>query len=239
MKPSGTSDGKVWAVAIAGAIVVVLATLLLFHAPGGAPEPAKPAPLPAMAFKQQSGGGEADFYDPIPLFLPTKWNSRPNVLPSDAVREPGDDFRYEAKATPDVNAAGLAFPGKPKVPETAVEAQSSWTQEAPFLGFGEADGRIEVLPARGALVEVTRESDGRQVVTHVLPANKGATNGYGSWQPMEFLLAVEPAGLVGLPMPVPTSNPAEIVARLQSDLAKVLRAGQPLAPGFYRIKIGP
>ncbi len=225
--------------AVAGAIAVILATLLLFRAPSTTPSLAKPVPLPALTFKQQNGAGEADFYDPTPLFLPTKWNARPNVLPNDAVREPGDDFRYEAKATPDVNAAALAFPGKIKVPEKAAEAQDFWTQEAPFLGIGQTDMKLDPLPARDALMEVMTASDGRQVFTHVFPLNSALAPGSGGWQPMEFLVAVEPAGLVGLPTPVPNSNAAEIIARLQVNLAKVLRLSQPLAPGFYRIKVGP
>jgi hypothetical protein len=239
MKSSAKGDGRIWLLAAAGAVLAVGSTLFLFHVPAGAPVPMKVEPLPGLTFRRQNEAGGADFYDPKPLFLPTEWNSRPNVLPNDTVREPGDNFRYEAKAAPEVNAASLAFPGKAEVPKRAVEAQDSWTQEAPFFGIGQTDGKIEPLPAREALIQVVAVSDGRPVFTHILPRKDASAPSVGSWQPMEFLAAIEPAGLVGPPTPVPSSNPAEIVAQFQSDLAKLLRVGQPLAPGFYRIKVGP
>lgn len=169
MKSSAKGDGRIWLLAAAGAVLAVGSTLFLFHVPAGAPVPMKVEPLPGLTFRRQNEAGGADFYDPKPLFLPTEWNSRPNVLPNDTVREPGDNFRYEAKAAPEVNAASLAFPGKAEVPKRAVEAQDSWTQEAPFFGIGQTDGKIEPLPAREALIQVVAVSDGRPVFTHILP----------------------------------------------------------------------
>ena len=111
-------------------------------------------------------------------------------------------------------------------PEKAYQVRS------PFL----EDLKVEPLPGRGALVEVVTASDGRQVFTKEL---KGARPPGGDWQPMEFLVAVEPAGLVGLPAPAPSLNNVEVVTYFQNYLAKVFRVGERLAPGFYRIKVGP
>jgi hypothetical protein len=234
MKRPETGEGRIWALAVAGAFAVVLATLLLFRAPGIAPQPAKAAPLPALTFKQQNEALGADFYDPMPLFVPTKWNARPNVVPNEKLRESGDES-YGAPS--EVNAAKLAFPAKTGVPSTPVEALGLWTQESPFLGMGQSDGRTEPLSERAALVEVRREGDGKQVFTKIVSGKPAP--GSGNWPPMEFIAAIDPAGLVGLPMPVPSSNPADIVARFQIYLAKELRVGQRLEPGFYRIKVGP
>jgi hypothetical protein len=237
MKLSATKDASIWALALAGAVVVVLVTLLLFRLPDAALAPATATPLPTLTFKQQNGAGEADFYDPTPLFLPTKWNARPNVLPTDTVREPGDDFHYEAQLAFPVNEARVRFPAKADVPAKAADVLNLWTLEMPFLGMGQADTKAEPLPGRDALVEVVTADDGRQVFTQVVRGMP--TPGASDWQPMEFLVAVEPAGLVGLPTPAPNSNTTDIVAYFQNYLAKKLRIGQRLAPGFYRIKVGP
>lgn len=231
-------DGA-WFLAVTGALVISAAVLGLFRAPAPAlvqPGPPSPpatveiAPTDAMIHEQ------ASFYDPTPLFLPTQWNAKPNVLQGVTVREPGDDFSYDAP----VNAsklARLAFPAKVNVPASPVDALSLWAGEAPFLGMGETDLKVEPLPVRDALVEVVTASDGRQVFTQAL---KGARPpGGGDWQPMEFLVAVEPAGLIGLPVPAPSSNAVEVATYFQNYLAKVLKVGERLAPGFYRIKVGP
>ncbi|MES1166754.1 MAG: hypothetical protein ABUL68_02015 [Pseudomonadota bacterium] len=235
MKPPEKGESRIWALAVAGALATVLATLLLFRSPDIEPPPPQQATsLPALTFRPQSEALGADFYDPMPLFVPTKWNARPNVVPNEKLRESGDES-YGAPS--EVNAAKLAFPAKAAVPSTPVEALGLWTQEAPFLGMGQSDGRTEPLPERIAQVEVRREGDGRQVFTKTVLGR--AAPGSGNWPPMEFIAAIDPAGLVGLPMPVPSPNPADIVAHFQFYLAKELRVGQRLEPGFYRIKVGP
>jgi hypothetical protein len=232
-------SGRIWFFAVAGAVVIGLAVLGLFRAP--APAPARsnpPAPLAIVEIAPRDAAMHepADFSDPTPLFLPTQWNAKPNILPGTTIREPGDDFRYEGQFTFAVSAAKLSFPAKVNVPEKPVDALGLWGAEGPFLGMGQADLKIEPLAGRDALVEVVTASDGRQVFTQVL---KAASPPGGDWQPMEFLVAVEPAGLVGLPAPAPSSNAVEVAAYFQNYLAKVLRVGERLAPGIYRIKVGP
>ena len=61
----------------------------------------------------------------------------------------------------------------------------------------------------------------------------------GDWQPMEFLVAVDPMGLVGPPTLTESSRVAAVDGYFQNYLVKTLHAGQRLAPGFYRICIGP
>ncbi len=71
----------------------------------------------------------------------------------------------------------------------------------------------------------------------------------GAWQPLEFMAAVDPAGLVGSLMPTvrsvtPPDNhfpqlDAEALQWLEKYLAQKLRVGERLGPGFYRICVGP
>ena len=220
-------------------MLIGLAVVGLFRAP--APPPARPAPSAPLAAVEIAPRDavireQADFSDPTPLFMPTQWNAKPNILQGTTVREPGDDFRYGAQFTFAVNAARLAFPARVNMPEKPVDALGLWGAEAPFLGMGQTNPNGDALSGRDALVEVVTASDGRQIFTQVL---KDARPPGGDWQPMEFLVAVEPDGLVGLPAPAPSSNALEVAAYFQNYLAKVLRVGERLAPGFYRIKVGP
>ena len=56
---------------------------------------------------------------------------------------------------------------------------------------------------------------------------------------MEFLVAVDAMGLVGPPTLTESSRVAAVDGYFQNYLVKTLHAGQRLAPGFYRICIGP
>ncbi len=56
---------------------------------------------------------------------------------------------------------------------------------------------------------------------------------------MEFLAAVDPAGLVGPPVLMLRSDAADVEAYFGRYLADTLRVGQRLSPGFYRICVGP
>jgi len=227
-----------WVRSIAGACGIVAATVLLFRAPDFASVAAQSPAMPGLSFKRLNPEGEtADFHDPSPLFLPTKWDARPNARSEEAMHEPGDGFRYDAQFRFDVNTVGLNFPEQIEVPHTPVDVMSLWAWEQPFPGMGQTDTAIPVLSGRDALVEVVAAGDGRQIFTQTLAAARPPGN--GDWQPMEFLISVGPSGLDGLPVPAPSANTVEVVAYFQNYLANTLRVGDRLAPGIYRIKVGP
>ena len=56
---------------------------------------------------------------------------------------------------------------------------------------------------------------------------------------MEFIAAVDTAGLVGPLVPTVRSTDADVDDYFGRYLAETLRVGQRLAPGFYRISVGP
>lgn len=232
---------RIWLLAAAGAPAILLATLSLFHFP---------ASYSGLMVAQSTGlkveisaaedalvHERASFHDPAPLFLPTEWNARPDAPAAVTVHEPGDDSRYGAQLVYGANAAKLAFPSRVEVPDKPVDALKLWGNEAPFLGLGQKDAVLTPLPRRTALVEVVTANGGRQVLSQ--PLMDARPPGNGDWLPMEFLIAVEPTGLIGLPAAVPGSASADVVAYFQNYLAKVLRVGERLPPGFYRIKVGP
>ena len=56
---------------------------------------------------------------------------------------------------------------------------------------------------------------------------------------MEFIAAVDAAGLVGSVVPTVSSGAGEVDEYFGRYLADTLRVGQRLAPGFYLISVGP
>ena len=108
---------------------------------------------------------------------------------------------------------------------------------APFLGFGRTDLQVDRLPARGAFVEITEAGSGRSVFAR--PVADVNPPGGAPWQPMEFLAAVDAAGLVGPLVPTLRSGVYEVDNFFQRYLADTLRVGSRLPPGFYRITVGP
>lgn len=232
--------GRAWLLAATGALAVLLAVVGLFHFPG----PAAPGTIdPASVKVEISAARDArvhervSFHDPAPLFLPTDLNASPEAPSGVTGREPGDGSRYGAQLVFPANAIKLAFPSRVEVPEKPVDVLRLWAGEAPFLGMGEKDAAVTPLPRRAALVEVMTADGGRQVLSQAL--TDAHPPGNGDWLPMEFLIGVDPTGLVGLPAVVPGSGSADVAAYFQNYLAKVLRVGERLPPGFYRIKVGP
>ena len=61
----------------------------------------------------------------------------------------------------------------------------------------------------------------------------------GMWQPLEFLVAVDRAGVVRPPVLTESSRIAAVDQFFQEFLIKSLHIGERLAPGFYRVSIGP
>jgi hypothetical protein len=59
------------------------------------------------------------------------------------------------------------------------------------------------------------------------------------WAPIRFLIAVNEAGLVGVPMIEVGSGSTEVDDAIQRFLGAKYRLGNRLIPGFYRVTVGP
>jgi hypothetical protein len=174
--------------------------------------------------------------DPRPLFLPTAYNSsREDYVPE----APGGAFDgFAAKLVYDPSELELHLPPETAVPASPAEALAGDPPGAPFLGFGRGDPVVQPVNPRTAYVEIRDAGTGRQVFGGpVEDAHPPASS--VPWQPMEFMAAVDAAGLVGPVVPTARSGVDEIDAYFGRYLAQTLRVGQRLAPGFYRIAIGP
>lgn len=231
-----TKDGwRTWLLAAAGATIVVSVILALVRVPRPVAAPVPPAPAASVGLTQNSRQSDLNLLDPTPLFLPTEWNARPNAVRMKALREPFDD--YDMKRTFTDEAANVAFPKMGPVPAAPVDALAIGPPEAPFLGMGRLDRKVAEPPPRDALVEIFSLGDGREVFRQALQGVRPPGDVDLYW--LEFLAVVAPTGLVGSPALTTSSGVEQVDSFYQNYLVKVLCAGERLAPGFYRIKVGP
>ncbi len=229
-----------WIIAAGGACLVLAGVALLFRAPKDLRvQVIAPVRQPTTAVKLVNlKKNEAALTDPTPLFLPTEWNAGQNALPANARREPGSAFQgYPAKLKFAETELSLNFPAQVVVPARPVDALESTEPSQTFLGLETATQSLTQLAKRKAFVEILAAANGQLVMAQPL-VDANPPGGTG-WQPMEFLVAVDPMGLVGPPILTESSRVGAVDGYFKNYLVKTLRAGERLAPGFYRICVGP
>ncbi len=177
----------------------------------------------------------ADFFDPAPLFVPTSRNHGHAQLPSHLVKQPGQVFAdFGAKLS--FNEGGLAAYGaeNPAAGEGVVDVLSR-SNEVPFAGLGESGVTRPKLPNRSALIQIKKMGDNelreKTFIDLAVPRVDFA--------PLEFVVAVGPAGLIGDPLLSLGSGHDDVDSFFQTFLAKTYRLGTLLPPGRYRVMIGP
>jgi hypothetical protein len=239
MKPPSETRQR-WIFPAVGALVVLVVVALLFRGPGRTRVGAlKPVALPAGAVKLVSlRKNEAALTDPTPLFLPTEWNAGQNALPANTQREPGGSFQgYPAKLAFAEAELKLNFPTTVPMPDRPADALAADRSGLVFLGVGQTERPIIQLVVRNAFIEILEARTGVRLLAQTL-ADARPPGGV-AWQPLEFLVAVDPMGLVGPPILTESSRVAAVDGYFQNYLVKTLHAGERLAPGFYRVCIGP
>jgi hypothetical protein len=243
MPADASADQRRWAVAIAAGLGLSAMVLLLFRAPRS-PAAAAVAPRLTVGLGRSVQGSadavpyeDAIFHEPTPLFLPTRWNSTPDV-PRPEADEAFNPFPPQlAFAT---NELRLNLPAPVKAPVSPVEALVANTPGNPILGFGRTDASVPQLPARGAFIEIVGAGTGTPVFSRALADARPPLA--AAWQPLEFVVEVDPAGLVGPPVLTVGSGVPKVDAYFggsEGYLAQNLRVGELLNPGFYRIFVGP
>jgi hypothetical protein len=251
-KVTNNEQTTVWALFGCALVLVVLA--FLFGAESGEKSPAE-MPDQAVELAQpktissieltrlsQSGadallGEEATLFDPTPMFLPTEWNSGQNALPANLIRVPGRSFEnYPAKLIYREASLALSMPPDRDSPGRAIEVLAMLDLESPLMALGKTEGSLAKLDVRYAQVEIVSAKTGQQVL---MTAVRGANVPGEIWQPLEFLLAVDAAGVVGAPAITMRSGSEEVDRFFKDYLAKTMRVGERLAPGAYRILVGP
>lgn len=252
---SAPVERRLWLVASLSGIAVAVLVAVLFRVPGSpgskettvAAKPKTPKtdqhePVGLARINDRDASSrlrdEALLRDPTPLFLPTRWNVGENALPSNVRQELGGAFRdYAPKLSYPLANLQLGLAPPIAVPERVPDVFDTEKPQRPLLGFGQTDAAVAQLPARAAYIEVAAVADGRRVLAE--PVVGGSLPSESSWQPLEFLVAVDRTGLLRPAMLVTSSQVSAVDTYFRDFLGSGLHVGERLAPGFYRVSIGP
>ncbi|HWA26316.1 MAG TPA: hypothetical protein VG734_11685 [Lacunisphaera sp.] len=206
--------------------------------------PAREAGL-AEPFVQVVGAGQAggdqvlrekaEIMDPTPLFFPTAWNFGQQPLPPGSLKQPGQVFpSFEPQyplITKGIGADDNELQGVP----TKLADLLAQGNEAPFAGMGRVDRERSTLPVRAAYLEVRALENADNIISEQLG---GATPPRADIAPIEFIVLVGSAGLVGEPFLTTGSGRDEVDNYFRNYLVKTYRLGEHLPPGQYRVVVG-
>ncbi|HVS51441.1 MAG TPA: hypothetical protein VHD62_03730 [Opitutaceae bacterium] len=246
MNAGRENNSRRWAASAAGAIVVMAAVFMLLrvpHAPPVVPLPRAETLPPRIELAQRTAENVAlseqtAMHDQRPLFLPTERNTRiaPPTRP-----EAGKSVLEQDVLKPTFgDALALEWPASTEVAEKPAQAMAAGATPAPLYGFGRVDEPAVAAPPRGALVEVLSASTNESVFTAKLPVEaRPPVTGEKGGRPLEFLAAVDAAGLVGSLVVTEHSDAEEVDSYYRNYLAQSFRLGERLPPGFYRVIVGP
>lgn len=231
-----------WGIAATCACLAVAFVFTLFRAPVASSNLIAPPAIAPVLVRAAEGNDVAfdeqkTLADPTPLFLPTVWNAAPKGPPRS---EPGarfENFAGRLRSGATDGDLKLTLPPPVSVPVTPADMLLMEPPGSALAGFGRAAVALPVLDPRQAFVEIVAEGTGRTVLRQALTDAKPP--GEGVWEPMEFLVAVDPAGLVGGVSVTKRSGVEGVDNYFQRYLAQTFRVGQRLAPGIYRISLGP
>lgn len=235
MNTSARVERRRWILSIAGTLIVGAGIVALFRSPGAPQQvhPAKPTGAGRVELTKVVRS-EAALLDKTPLFLPTEWNTahKEVVLPQSG----GAFSDYAPKyAYGEAELRSL----KPTAP-VALSATDALTLTPPgpaFLGFGRSEVQTAILQKRGAYLEVLHAKGGRRALATALVEAEPPKAAV--WGPLEFLATVDAAGLTGPLVLTAHSGVEDVDAYFQKYLTQNLAVGARLAPGLYRIRVGP
>ena len=200
---------------------------------------------PKQPFVQLAGAGtaagdrllqeKAKLLDPTPLFFPTEWNYGQQPLQLANRKQLGQFFgSFPPKQTIDEQNITSYGAETPVVPEKLADVLAQGN-EAPFAGMGQIDRTLTSLPVRSGYLEVSDLKNGDNIESKPL---NGLSLPRADFAPLEFLVVIEAAGLIGEPLLMTPSGWEEVDSFFRSYLVKSYRLGERLRPGRYRVVIG-
>lgn len=239
-----------WLPAIASGLVLIVLAAALFRVPSQPPAGRAAQPSPAVRLVRSGRadatlhpgasleGEDATLHDPTTLFLPTPWSSAQKDAP---VPPPEGSFTgYEPRLVFAEDKLGLGLAPEAPVLRPADALQTSPLGSNPLIGIGRTDAPVPALGPRLVFVAAAEARTGRIVLAESLAVLPSAPPELRSraWSPLEFMAAVDSAGLVWPLVPAVRSGTAADAFFL-NYLSRDFRIGDRLAPGFYRISVGP
>jgi hypothetical protein len=175
-------------------------------------------------------------FDPTPLFFPTEWNYGQRPLRESLRRQPGQIFgSFEPKWTfTDQTLKSYGTEATP-APEKLADVLTQGN-EAPFAGIGHIDVPRAPLPERIGYLEVRAFGIPEPIISQTL---RYFTLPRLDYAPVEFLVVISSAGIVGDPVLTSGSGWEEVDSFFRSYIVKTFRLGERLNPGRYRVLVGP
>ena len=249
MKPTaGAQNRTSWSIGIASVLVFSGILLLLTYRGAGGSDALEPSrslearKIGLTRLAQQGEGRvvaeEAMFFDPTPLFLPTEWNSDQKPLPPSVLSDPGEMFpHFPSKLQFAEESVALEFKAPIETPGKPSDTISVLENEIAFRGMGHADVGVGHLEERGGYLEVRSADAGKSAI--VSQRLSDARPPVDIWKPMEFMAVVNSSGLVGSLSLIKRSGYESVDLYFKNYLVQTFRLGEYLAPGFYRISVGP
>ncbi len=231
---------RVWIAPLVAAAAIVLWIFLARRdrvVPVSAPQPAQPFVRLAgtsSAASDQMLREKAELLDPTPLFFPTVWNYGQRPLRASSLKQPGQVFgSFEPKLTVgEQNIVPYRTEGIP-IPEKLADVLTH--NEVPFAGMGQVDRVRSTLPIRSGYVEVRDLNTGELIISQSL---SGISPPRPDFAPVEFIVAVGSAGLIGEPFLTSGSEGDEVDGFFRDYLVRSYRLGERLRPGRYRVLVG-
>jgi len=169
--------------------------------------------------------------------MPTTWNAGVQPLPGELRRQPDQAFEsFEPQMTFSGNQLSPVFVPPGVAVEEPLKALDMGASPR-FAAVGRQEPQGATLE-REAFIEVRRVGDGAIALSGPLSGLPSMVQ-QTTWAPINFLVAVNDAGMVGSPLLEAGSGSAEIDDSIRTFLEVDFRLGKRLAPGFYRVTVGP
>lgn len=229
------------AAAVSLVIVIVFVAAVRLPGPDNTHRERRGAPVLTLSPHEDADRARQELLlDLEPLFLPTVHNTSVVTLPPQTRREPASmAATVQPKLTLSESSGGVPFPEVVEVPARPIMALSLGEPPNPWPEVGRADVLIPELPARLAYVEVARADDGKPFLQESVPKSEDSPVPAADWAPVELLIAIDSAGLVGEPVITGSTTSDEVETFFRNFVVKKLRLGARLSPGFYTVRIGP
>lgn len=239
--------------ALVALIAGVTAVMNIVYLP--APTPRAPAGEPGALKLAYTGDNrnrlldeEARLLDPAPLFLPTQYNFTQAETGKITRREPDQAFHsYPASfAYPDDTFA-VRFSDALKIPENPVDALDYGHTQTPYANLGRVEQNEKPLAPRQAHLEVVQIKTGQTLLGLSIPypdspaAELPEALVIGDWRPLEYLVAIDVAGVASPPTLMKGAAAPALVQYFANHLGRTLHLGarRELPPGIYILRVGP
>jgi hypothetical protein len=239
-----------WLPAVAAGLLLIVLSAALFRPPPPQPSAAAAPRVPVVRLVRPPGNGpdsaadgdlsgeDAALHDPTPLFLPTRWSSAQKDVPPPPPEGSFTGYAPRLVFPEDRLDLGLSSSAPPM--GAAEVLRTGPLGSNPLIGIGWTASPVPALGPRLACVSARDVRTGRIVFTDSIPDAPGAPAELQAraWEPLEFMAAVDAAGLVR-PLVATARSGTAADSFFLGYLSRDFRIGDRLAPGFYRIWVGP